>query len=218
MKVLTLNTSHTNPENFKARFEALAAYINQERPDIVLLQEGAGGIAALWLYHCWSTFSKLFKNLAGYDYADYKSFYSPWPWMQYRNAVFTFWLITEVGCIQTPKVSAEGARTATMIQSGSITAVSVHLSSDCDDMGRLLEMQTILNQVPSGSAIIGGDFNCVIGSAVWNLLSDNGFEVVGIGVDAVAVRGYDATSCQAVLPGVSDHPGVLVEIGEPLGS
>lgn len=211
MKILTLNTSHTNPDNFQARFDALAGYMNQERPDVVLLQEGAGGIAALWLYHCWSTFGKLYRQVPGYDYTDYRSFYNPWPWMQYRNAVFTLWPITEVKCIHTPKVSDEGARTATLIESDGVDVVSVHLSSDCDNQGRLAEMQEIHPRLKL-SAIIGGDFNCGFGTPVWNYLNDMGFTVVGIGVDAVAVRGFQVISCHAVLSEVSDHPGVLVEI------
>jgi endonuclease/exonuclease/phosphatase family metal-dependent hydrolase len=179
---------------------------------MVLLQEGAGGIAALWMYQCWSTFARLHNTVTGYNYTEYKSFCLPSPWLQYRNAVFTLWPITESECIQTPKVSAEGARTATMVESGAVDIVSVHLSSDCDNQGRLQEMQAI-HPLLSQAAIIGGDFNCGVGSPVWNYLSDMGFTVVGIGVDAVAVRGFEVSSCQAVLPGVSDHPGVLVEIG-----
>jgi endonuclease/exonuclease/phosphatase family metal-dependent hydrolase len=211
MKILTLNTSHTNQVNFRDRFIALAAYMNQDRPDVVLLQEGAGGIAALWMYQCWSTFARLHNVVIGYNYVDYKSFCLPSPWLQYRNAVFTLLPIVGSECIQTPKVSDEGARTATLAESNGVDIVSVHLSSNCNDQGRFQEIKAIHSML-SQTAIIGGDFNSILGSVVWNYLSDMGFSVAGIGVDAVAVRGFQINSCQMVLSGISDHPGVLVEL------
>jgi endonuclease/exonuclease/phosphatase family metal-dependent hydrolase len=125
--------------------------------------------------------------------------------------VFTLLPIVGSECIQTPKVSDEGARTATLAESNGVDIVSVHLSSNCNDQGRFQEIKAI-HSMSSQTAIIGGDFNSILGSVVWNYLSDMGFSVAGIGVDAVAVRGFQINSCQMVLSGISDHPGVLVEV------
>lgn len=213
MNILVLNTSHTDPRNFNNRFNRLQAYINACRPDFVLLQEGAGSVASLFLYKTISTLSALQGQLMGYYGVDCRSFFNPWPWMAYYNGAYAKQQIVGKKCIQTPKVSNEGARTATMIVTQTITAVSVHLSSDCDDQGRLQEINTILNNIPqTGVILIGGDFNCGETSVVWQTLRDNGFQIKGKGVDALAVADGNIISVEPVLPGISDHEGLLFKV------
>jgi endonuclease/exonuclease/phosphatase family metal-dependent hydrolase len=230
LRVMVFNVHAGRDASANGNLERVAALINSNAADLVLLQEvdrrtsRSGGVDQLEvlmrLTHRYGVFGKSLHYQGGeYGIATL----SRWPIVAHEIVPLL---------VDPPQVRAGGAiepRVALIVDTGALRVVNTHLDASREETVRLQEIDHLLGAT-KGASLVGGDFNSVPESAVQERVRRSGLRDGwlecgdGIGptypADAPIKRidylffmaGFRCTSASVLESTASDHRPLLVTV------
>lgn len=198
VRVISWNLLHRSG----AVVDDIAQLIEEEQPDLFLMQEATGAIDAL-------------PGLAEGHYAR-----QPWPGRRHGLAAWCHSQLQDFGPLQLPASRMPGRfppRFAQLIQFNDIIFANVHLSHG--QVLNRLQLRQISRSTEGPTAIIG-DFN-TLGPIRLRQFSDVGprasthraQDIVPFRLDRCLIRDLARVSARALRRGRSDHRPILIELG-----
>lgn len=225
--ILSLNLCQDMKEPRDSRFTKLADYIANNNVDMVLYQEGSGGLVD----GCINSVSLLCRKLKDrhklYHYVDVNSF-GAICFMVFKTGILTNSKFDWFESCSVGKPSGgiidvfplPNRKNVVAIGIGDTMYVSVHFFSGDDKTTQTTNLLTFISRLerkhPSQKVIVGGDFNMGSNSKGYKIIIDNGFHALaGAGIDFIFGKGVAGTGHIAIPTGVvSDHPAIEVQIKE----
>ena len=198
IKVISWNLLHRSG----AIVDDIANLIQEEQPDLFLMQEATGVIDAL-------------PGMSEGHYAR-----QPWPGRRYGLAAWCRRQLQDFGPLELPASALPGrfpTRFAQLIRFDDITFANVHLSHG--QVLNRLQLRQISRSTQGPTAIIG-DFN-TLGPIRLRQFSDVGprgsthraHDIVPFRLDRCMIRDLTRVSARALRRGRSDHRPILIELG-----
>ena len=216
IKVLSINLCASYMTSRQSRADKIISFCKAEKVDIILAQEGTTGLLQF------NTIKYIAEQL-GYSYAQVPAFGVPL-FYGFNVGVISAYPISNsraVGCQinggdPIDKVPFPGSARGLLVSSGDINIMSSHLTIPVEQAEKEKQVKCLMDSLPSGVTIWGGDFNFNRADPAYPLIKLQ--EAVYSGppmVDMVFCSGLCVLDSKLVFEDlqISDHCGVMVTLG-----
>jgi len=221
VKILTFNLKGFDNRPRKGRSEAFVALAAPEKPDVILLQEGVGGLVA----GTWCSIAQVVRMFAGYG-LPYKSTVcrmTGYPGiLTYTLGILTLRQHTFLGVEEIHNVPMEWEglfpwyRKIMGVRCGGVNFYTTHFGggTESGQMRQAGDALSFIKRTGSQLAVFGGDFNFIGGPAHELIQSRVFYEGGGGRIDKFYIRGFPSATCEILFndPAISDHPCVMATL------